>query len=140
MTSAAWAALNTHESEASGVELGFAATDEWLAAKLADPALKRRVLLAQSAEGYQELMRQMSEDGCKWVQVGTCDWGEDSGLVRDSAWGGALLLAYSSEGSVMLHGVEAPALVAWVGLIWGLWRSYMGLRARWWSGLRRGSL
>ena len=65
--SAAWAALNTQAREATGVELGFAATDEWLAAKLADPALKRRVLLAHSAEEYQELMRLMSEDGCKWV-------------------------------------------------------------------------
>ena len=54
-------------------------------------------------------MRLMSEDECKWVQVGTYDWGEDSGLVRDSAWGGALLLAYSPEGSVMSDVVEAPA-------------------------------
>ena len=51
----------------------------------------------------------MSEDGCKGVQVETCDWGEDSGLVRDSAWGGALLLTYSPEGSVMSDMVEAPA-------------------------------
>ena len=41
--------------------------------------------------------------------MGTCDWGEDSGLVRDSAWDGALLLAYSPEGSVMSDVVEAPA-------------------------------
>ena len=74
---AAGASLNTQAREATGVEPGFAAANEWLAARLADPALKRRVLLAQSAEEYQELMRLMSEDGCKWVQVGTCDWGED---------------------------------------------------------------
>ena len=110
MISAAGAALNTQAREATGVELGFAAADEWLAAKLADPPLNRRVLLAQSAEEYQELMRLMSEDGCKWVQVGTCDWKEDSRLVRDSAWGRALLLAYSPKGSVMSDVVEAPAL------------------------------
>ena len=106
---AAGAALNTQAREATGVELGFAAADEWLAARLADPALKRRVLLAQSAEDYQELMGLMSEDGIKWVQVGTCDWGEDYGLVRDSAWDRALLLACSPEGSVMSDVVEAPA-------------------------------
>ena len=109
MMSAAGAALNTQAREATGVELGFAAADEWLVAKLANPALERRVLLAQSAEEYQELMRLMSEDGCKWVQVGTCDWGEDSGLVKDSAWDEALLLAYSPDGSVMSDVVEAPA-------------------------------
>ena len=110
MMSAAGAALNTQAWETTGVELGFAAADEWLTAKLADPALERRVLLAQSAEEYQELMCLMSEDGCKWVQVGTCNWGEDSGLVRDSAWGKALLLAYSPEGSVISDVMEAPAL------------------------------
>ena len=109
MMSAVGAALNTQAREVTGVELGFAAADQWLAAELVDSALKRRVLLAQSAEEYQELMRLMSEDECKWVQVGTYDWGEDSGLVRDSAWGGALLLAYSPEGSVMSDVVEAPA-------------------------------
>ena len=88
--------------------LGFAAANKWLAAKLADPVLKRRMLLPQAAEEYHELMGLMSEDGCKWVQVGTCDWVEDSGLVKDSAWGGALLLAYSQEQSVMSDVVEAP--------------------------------
>ena len=109
MMSVVGAALNTQAHEATGVEQGFAAADEWLAAELVDSALKRRVLLAQSAEENQELIRLMSEDECKWVQVGTYDWGEDSGLVRDSAWGGALLLAYSPEGSVMSDVVEAPA-------------------------------
>ena len=109
MMSAEGAALNTQARVATGVELGFVAADEWLTAKLADPVHKKRMLLAQSAEEYQELMRLMSDDGCKWVQVGTCDWGEDFGLVKDSAWGGALLLAYSSEGSVMSDVVEAPA-------------------------------
>ena len=62
---AAESALNAQACEATGVELGFVATDDWLAAKLADPVLFKQVLLAQSAEEYQELMRLMSEDGCK---------------------------------------------------------------------------
>ena len=83
MMAAAESTLNTQAREATGVELGFAAADDWLAAKLADLVLCKLVLLAQSAEEYQELMRLMSEDGCKWAQVRTCDWGEDSGLVKD---------------------------------------------------------
>ena len=110
MMAAAESALNAQAREATGVELGFAAANDWLAPKLADPVLLKQVLLAQSAEEYQELMRLMSEDGCKWVQVGTCDWGDDSGLVKDSAWGAALQLAYSPEGSIMSDVVEAPAM------------------------------
>ena len=45
-------ALNAQAREATGVELGFAAADDWLAAKLADPVLFKQVLLAQSAEEY----------------------------------------------------------------------------------------
>ena len=71
--SATKAALNTQAQEATGVEVRFAVGDELLAAKLAEPVVERRVLLAQLTEEYQELMRLMSEDGCKWVQVGTCD-------------------------------------------------------------------
>ena len=67
MMAAAEAALNAQAREATGVELGFAAADDWLAAKLADPVLFKQVLLAQSAEEYHELMRLMSEDGCKWA-------------------------------------------------------------------------
>ena len=111
MMAAAESALNAQARKATGVELGFAAADDWLAAKLADPVLFKQVLLAQLAEEYQELMRLMSEDGCKWAQVGTCDWGDDSGLVKDSAWGEALLLAYSPEGSIMSDVVEAPTMV-----------------------------
>ena len=110
MMAAAQSALNAQAREATGVELGFAAADDWLVAKLADPVLFKQVLLAQSAEEYHELMRLMSEDGCKWAQVGTCDWGEDSGLVKEGAWGEALLLEYSPEGSIMSDVVEAPAM------------------------------
>ena len=110
MMAAAESALNAQAREETGVELGFAAADDWLAAKLADPVLFKQVLLVQSAEEYHELMRLMSEDGCKWAQVGTCDWGEDSGLVKEGAWGEALLLEYSPEGSIMSDVVEAPAM------------------------------
>ena len=96
--------------EATRVELGFAAADDWLGAKLADLVLFKQVLLGQSAEEYHELMRLMAEDGCKWAQVGTCDWGEDSGLVKEGAGGEALLLEYSPEGSIMSDVVEAPAV------------------------------
>ena len=73
MMAAAESALNGQAREATGVELRFAAADDWLAAELADPVLFKQVLLAQSVEEYHDLMRLMSEDGCKWVQVGTCD-------------------------------------------------------------------
>ena len=57
----------------------------------------------------------MSEDGCKWAQVGTCDWGDDSGLVRDSTLGEALVLEYSTEGSIMSDVAEAPGVDDKVG-------------------------
>ena len=72
--------------------------------------LFKQVLLAQSAEEYKVLMHLMSEDGCLWVQIGSSDWGDDFGFVRDSAWGEALLLAYSPAGSIMSDVVEAPAM------------------------------
>ena len=115
MMAVAESTLNAQAREATGVELGFAAADNWLAAKLADPVLFNQVLLAQSAEEYQELMRLMSEDGCRWAQVGACDWGEDSGLVRDSACGEVLLLEYSPKGSIMSDVVVAPAVDDRVG-------------------------
>ena len=115
MMAAAESALNAQAREATGVELGFAAADDWLAAKLGDSILFKQVLLAQSAEEYQGLIPLMSEDGCKWAQVGACDWGDDSGLVRDSAWGEALLLEYSTEGSIMSDVAEAPAVDDQVG-------------------------
>ena len=40
---------------AAGVGLRFAAGYEWLAARLADPALEQQVLLAQAAVEYREL-------------------------------------------------------------------------------------
>ena len=49
-------------------------------------------------------------DGCKRAQVGTCDWGDDSRLVKEGAWGEAVLLAYSPEGSIISDVVEAPAV------------------------------
>ena len=77
---------------------------------MADPVLFKQVLLVQSVEEYQELLRLMLEDGYLWVHIGSSDWGDDSGLVKDSAWGEALLLACSSEGSIMSDVVEALAM------------------------------
>ena len=132
MMAAAESAFNAQAREATGVELGFAAADDCLAAKLADPALFQQVLLAQSAEQYHELMRLMSEDGCKWAQVGTCDRGEDSGLVKEVAWGEALLLEYFPVGGVSCR-------MWWRLRLWmtrrsegrDLRRSSMGLTVRW---------
>ena len=115
MMVAAKDARNTQARGATGVELGFAAAEDWLAAKLANAALFKQVLLAQAVEEYEELMRLMSKDGCLWVQVGTSDWGEDSGLVTDSAGGEALLLAYPPEGSIMSDVEGAPAVDGSVG-------------------------
>ena len=52
----------------------------------------------------------MSEVRCQWVQSGSSDWGDDSGLVKDSACGEELPLAYPSEGSIMSDVVEVPAV------------------------------
>ena len=115
MMVAAKDALNAQACRATGVELGLAAADDWLAAKLAYPVLFKQVLLAQSEEEYQQLMCLMSEQGCQWVQIGSSDWRDDSGLVKDSAWGEGLLLAYPVEGSIMSDVVEAPAVGGIVG-------------------------
>ena len=109
MMAAAKAALNTQARMATGVEVRLVAADEWLAARFADWALTMHVLLVQSADEHQDLMQLMSEDEYKWVEVGSWDWGYDSECVKDSAWGEALLLAYSREGSVMLNVMEAPS-------------------------------
>ena len=44
MMAAAESMLNAQAREATGVELGFAVADDWLAAKLADPVLFKQVL------------------------------------------------------------------------------------------------
>ena len=49
MMAAAESSLNAQAREPTGVELGLAAADNWLAAKLVDPVLFKQVLLAQSA-------------------------------------------------------------------------------------------
>lgn len=45
-------ALEVRVGAATGVGLGFAAGDVWLAANLADPALVKQGSLAQTAEEY----------------------------------------------------------------------------------------
>ena len=87
MMAAAKVALNEQARSATGVGLGFAAADDWLAAQLANPVLVNRVMMAESAWEYEEPMRLMSEDGWKWVQIGSSDWEDNSGFVMDSAMG-----------------------------------------------------
>lgn len=85
MMAAAKVALNTQARAATGVELGFAAADDWLAARLVDLALVKVVLMTESADEYGELMGLMSEEGCMWVQIGSSEWEDNSGLVTNSA-------------------------------------------------------
>ena len=92
MMAAAKVVLNIQAHTATGVELGIAAADDWLAACLADPALVKQVLIAESADEYGELMRLMSEEGSMWVQIRSSEWEDNSALVTDSAWGSALRL------------------------------------------------
>ena len=64
MMRAAGEALEAGVVAATGVGLSFAASDEWLAAKLAGPALMKCVLLAQTVQEYQGLVRLMEADDC----------------------------------------------------------------------------
>ena len=95
--------------DATGVGLGLAAADEWLAAKLADAVLVKRALLAESRDEYSEFMKVMSKDECMWVQVGSNDREDNSLEVEEGAWGDALRLACFPEGCIMSDVEEAPA-------------------------------
>lgn len=70
---AAKVVLNTQARAATGVELGFAAADNWLAMRLVDAALVKQVFMVESADEYGELMGLMSGAGCVWVQIGSSE-------------------------------------------------------------------
>ena len=106
---AAGEALEARVVVAVGVGLRFAAVDEWLAASLAEPALKKRVLLAQTGEEYHELVHFMEAGDCVWVQVGEDDWAADKDLAESGTRGKALRLTHSPDGSVMSDMEEALA-------------------------------
>ena len=111
---AAGQALKARVVAATGVGLSSAAGDEWLAAKLADLALVKRVLLAQTAEEYLGLVRLMKADDCVWVQVGEDDWSADHDVTANRTWGEALWLTHSPAGSVMSDVEKAPPRVVGV--------------------------
>ena len=104
-------ALEVPAVAATGFGLRFAAGDDWLAARLANPALVRWVLLASTVEEYYELLCLMEGDDCVWVQVGKDDWAADQDLAEASAWGEALGLMHPAASSVMLDVEDAPARV-----------------------------
>lgn len=104
-------ALEAQVVSATGVGLGFAAMDEWLAAWLTDPALVKQVLLVQTAGEYQGVVGLMAAEDCVWVQIGKDDWAVDGSLVEAGAWGEALPLVHSLDGSFMSDVEEALARV-----------------------------
>ena len=79
------AALVARAVEATRVGMRFAAGDDWLAARLTDPARLRQVLLAQTVEEYHELVCLMEEDDCVWVQVREDNWAADQDLAKAGA-------------------------------------------------------
>ena len=70
-------ALESLVRTATGVEYGLAAADEWVAARVGNPARIKRVVVGEMEEEYKELAELMSAVGCMWVQEGRCDWAAD---------------------------------------------------------------
>ena len=108
---AAGAALEARAVAATGVGMRFATGDDWRVARLTNPALVKRVLLAQTVEEYHELVHFMEGDEYVWVQVGEDDWAADQDLAEAAAWGEALPLTHSPAGSVISDVEEASGLV-----------------------------
>lgn len=96
---------------ATGVGLRFAARDDWLAARLGNPALIKRVLWARRAEEQHGLVHLMEADDWVWVQVGENDWAADWYLAEAGASREALQLTHSAAGSVMS---DVEEVLAWV--------------------------
>ena len=59
---AAGEALEVHAAMATRVGLRFASGDDWLAARLADLGLVKRVLLTWTVEEYHKLVLLIEED------------------------------------------------------------------------------
>ena len=66
-------ALESLVRTATGVVCGLAAADEWLAARVSNPALVKRAVVGEMEGEYRELAELMSAVGCMWVQEGRCD-------------------------------------------------------------------
>ena len=90
----------------------MAAADEWLAARVSNPALVKRAVVGEMEEEYRELAEPMSAMGCMWVQEGRCDWAadDDDGTRFAEATRAPVRLRYRPDDSDMSDVEEAPAV------------------------------
>ena len=97
---------------ATGVVYGLAAADEWLAARVSNPALIKRAMVGEMEEEYKELAERMSAVGCMWVQEGRCDWAadDDDGTPFAEATRAPVRSRYRPDDSDMSDVEEAPAV------------------------------
>ena len=105
-------ALESLVRTATGVVCGLAAADEWLAARVDDPVLIKRVVVGEMEEEYKELAELMSAIGCMWVQEGRCDWAADGddGAPFAEATRAPVRLRYRPDDSDMSDVEEALAV------------------------------
>ena len=105
-------ALESLVRMATGVVCGLAAADEWLAARVGNPALIKRTVVGEVEEEYKELAELMSVVGCMWVQEGRCDWAadDDDGAPYAEATRAPLWIGYKPDDSDMSDVEEAPAV------------------------------
>ena len=105
-------ALESLVRTATVVVCGLAAADEWLAARVNNPALIIRAVVGEMEEEYKELAELMSEMGCMWVQEGKCDWAadDDDGAPFAEATRAPVRLRYRPDDSDMSDVEEAPAV------------------------------
>ena len=109
-----WAgiALESLVRTATGVVCGLAAANEWLVARVSNPALIKRTVVGEMEEEYKELAELMSAVGCMWVQEGRCDWAadDDDGTLFAEAIRAPIRLRYRPDDSDMSDVKEAPAV------------------------------
>ena len=105
-------ALESLVRTATGVVYGLVAADEWLAARVGNPALIERAVMGEMEEEYKELAELMSAEGCMWMQEGRCDWAadDDDGAPFADATRAPVRLRYRPDDSDMSDVEEAPAV------------------------------
>ena len=105
-------ALESLVRTATGVVCGLAAADEWLAARVGNPALVKRTVVGEMEEEYKELAELMTAVGCMWVQEWRCDWAADGddGTPFEEATRVPVRLRYRPDDSDMSDVEEAPAV------------------------------
>lgn len=105
-------ALESLVRTAIGVVCGLAAADEWLAARVSNPALVRRAIVGEMEEEYRELAELMSAVGCVWVQEGVWDWAadEDDGAPYGEATRAPVRFQYKPDDNDMSDVAEAAAV------------------------------